>query len=117
MARKLVLLTYDIKPGSDLEEYAQYIRDVDYRKFRQNDGILDYANFVIRKNVRGEEWFKHFDLMYVDDLDAYHADGKLHYGDPVILEHAAQWRDKWSRDESTGWQGKVNISYADEIWG
>jgi len=117
MARKLVLLTYDIKPGSDLEEYAQYIRDVDYRKFRQNDGILDYANFVIRKNVRGEEWFKHFDLMFVDDLDAFHAEGKLHHGDPAVLDHAAGWRAKWGSDPETGWRTDVNITYADEIWG
>ncbi|GGO72286.1 hypothetical protein [Nonomuraea cavernae] len=117
MARKLVLLTYNLKPGTDLAEYEDYTRNVDYRAFRQNPRIQDYANFVISRNVRGEEWFKHFDLMYVDDHDAYHADGKLHYGDPVILNHAAEWRDRWAKDDASGWRGQVNISYADEIWG
>ncbi|WP_062358022.1 hypothetical protein [Herbidospora yilanensis] len=117
MARKLVLLTYNIRPGSDLAEYADFTRSVDYPAFRQNPGIQDYANFVVRENVRGEEWFRHFDLMFVDDLDAFHADGRLHFGDPVILDHAARWRARWGADESTGWRTNVNITYADEIGG
>ncbi|MEU3168423.1 hypothetical protein [Streptosporangium sp. NPDC006930] len=115
MARKLVLLTYDIRPGSDLNEYIEFTRSVDYPAFRQNPRIQDYANYVVKRNVRGEESFRHFDLMFVDDLDAFHADGKLHFGDPVILDHAARWRAKWGQDEATGWRANVNISYADEI--
>ncbi|TQM73502.1 hypothetical protein [Thermopolyspora flexuosa] len=117
MARKLVLLTYNIKPGVDLKEYEEFTRTVDYPVFRQNPGIQSYANFVVRRNVRGEEWFKHFDLLFVDDFEAFHADGRLHFGDPVILEHAAEWRRRWGRDEATGWRTPVNILYADEIWG
>jgi hypothetical protein len=118
MARKLVLLTYDIKPGSRLEEYEEYTRSVDYPVFRQNDRIQDYANYVVRDTVRGEaERFRHFDLMFVDSLDAFHADGKLHFGDPKILEHAKRWREKWGMDPSTGWNANVTISYADEIHG
>lgn len=117
MARKLVLLTYNIKPGADLKEYEEFTRNIDYRRFRQNPGIQEYANFVVRQHARGEEWFKHFDLMFVDDFENFHADGKLHFGDPVILEHAAEWRSRWGRDEATGWRTPVNITYADEIWG
>ena len=117
MARKLVLLTYNIKPGVPLDEYAQYTRTVDYPIFRQNPGIQNYANYVVRQNARGEEWFKHFDLMFVDDLDAFHAGGQLHHGDPRVLEHAAGWRAKWGQDLETGWRTDVNITYADEIWG
>ena len=118
MARKLVMLTYNIKPGSDLEEYKQFTRSVDYPAFRQNDHIHDYANYIIRDTVRGEApSFKHFDLMYVDDLDGFHADGKLHFGDAVILEHAQRWRERWGIDPETGWNANVTISYADEIHG
>lgn len=118
MARKLVLLTYNIKPGSRLEEYEEYTRNVDYRAFRQNPGIQDYANYVVRDTVRGEgEWFRHLDLMFVDDHRAFDADGKLHFGDPTILEHAQNWRERWGTDPETGWTTPVNISYADEIHG
>jgi hypothetical protein len=117
MARKLVLLTYNIDFGADLAEYGDYTRAVDYPKFRQNPHIHGYSNFVVRHNARGKEWFKHFDLMFVDDLDAYHSDGRLHFGDPVILEHAKNWRERWGRDRQTGEPVNINITYADEIWG
>lgn len=116
MSRKLVMLTYNIKPGSSLEEYQAYTREVDYPHFRQNPGIVDYANFVVKREARGDgEWFQHFDLMFVDDLDAFHADGALHFGDQEILGHARRWREKWGRDEATGWVTPVNIRYAEEI--
>lgn len=117
MARKLVLLTYNVKPGVPLDEYAEYTRTVDYPIFRANPRIQSYSNFVVRGNGRGEEWFKHFDLMFVDDLDDFHADGQLHFGRPEVLEHAANWRAKWGQDPATGWRTDVNITYADEIWG
>ena len=117
MARKLVLLTYNLKPNADLTEYADYIRSVDYPKFRQNPHILEYSNFVVRQNARGTEWFKHFDLMVVDDLDGFHAGGQLHFGDPMILDHAAQWRQRWGTDNSSENPANIKITYADEIWG
>lgn len=117
MARKLVLLTYNLKRGADLTEYEEYTRSVDYPKFRQNPHILEYSNYVVQHNARGTEWFKHFDLMFVDDLDAFHADGKLHFRDAVILEHAAQWRQQWGRDDASGHPVDIKITYADEIWG
>ncbi|WP_293783439.1 hypothetical protein [uncultured Aeromicrobium sp.] len=115
MSRNLVLITYNVKPGVSLEEYAEYTRSVDYPVFRQNPGVVDYSNYVVRDFARGEEWFKHFDLMYVDDLDAFYADGKLHFGDERILEHAARWRDTWGvgPDATTG--AKVNITLAEQI--
>lgn len=117
MARKLVLLTYNIKPGADLAEYEEYTRSVDYPKFRQNPHILEYSNYIVRQNVRGAEWFKHFDLLFVDDLDSFHAEGRLHFGDPVILDHAAQWRMRWGRDNASTQSGDIKITYADEVWG
>lgn len=117
MARKLVLLTYNVKPGVDLTEYEEYTRSVDYPKFRQNPHILEYSNYVVRRNARGTEWFKHFDLMFVDDLDAFHAGGQLHFGDPIILDHAAQWRQRWGTANASESPVDIKITYADEIWG
>lgn len=115
MARKLVLLTYNIKPGADLTEYEEYTRSVDYPKFRQNPHILEYSNYVVRENARGTEWFRHFDLMFVDSFDSFHAGGQLHFGDAVILDHAEQWRDRWSRKDEKGYPSDIKITYADEI--
>ncbi|MBM9466470.1 hypothetical protein [Nakamurella leprariae] len=116
MSRKLVLLTYNIKPGVPLEEYVEYTREVDYPVFHQNPNIEQYSNFVIKRQGRGGgEWFKHFDLMFVNDLDAFDAGGKLHFGDQLILDHAARWREKWGQDPATGWRTDVNINYAEEI--
>lgn len=117
MARKLVLLTYNIDSAADLEEYSNYTRTVDYPTFRRNPRIQGYSNFVVRQNARGKEWFKHFDLMFVDDLDAFHADGSLHFGDPAILDHARRWRDRWGRESGSGEPVTINVTYADEIWG
>ena len=117
MARKLVLLTYNIKAGSDLEEYAEYTRSVDYPVFRRHPQIHNYTNYVVKKNVRGEEWFKHFDVMYVDDLEAFDADGKLHFNDPTILEHAQAWRERWGAGPGPDSQPQVKITLAEEIWG
>ncbi|WP_340539136.1 hypothetical protein [Nocardioides sp. GXZ039] len=117
MARKLVLLTYNIKPGSDLEEYREFTRTIDYGKFRQNDRIQEYTNFVVTKNVQGQEWFKHFDLLYVDDFEAFDAGGKRFFGDPIIHEHAQNWVDRWGIDDPQEWAKNFNVSYCDEIWG
>lgn len=115
MDRKLVLITYNVRADVPLEEYKEYTRTVDYPSFRQNPAIKDYTNFVVTRNARGEEWFKHFDLMYVDDLDHFYADGKLHFGDPTILEHAARWRERWGVAADGGPGATVNITLAEEI--
>ena len=117
MARKLVLLTYNLKPGSDLEEYQEFTRSIDYAKFRQNPRILEYTNFIVTRSVQGQEWFQHFDLIYVDDFDAFDADGKRFFNDPVILEHAQNWLDRWGSDDPDEWEKNFNISYCEEIWG
>lgn len=117
MARKLVLLTYNIKAGSDLAEYEEFTRSIDYKAFRQNPHILEYTNFVIKRNVQGEEWFRHFDLLYVDSLEDFHAGGQLFFGDPVILAHAQRWLDTWAMDDPEAWEKNFAVSYAEEIWG
>lgn len=114
MARTLVLLTYNLKPGSDLEEYKEFTRTIDYKAFRQHPRIQEYTNFVVTKSVQGEEWFQHFDLLYVDAFDA---DGNGFFNDPIILAHAQVWVDRWGSDDPNDWDKNFNISYCDEIWG
>ena len=67
MAKQLVLLTYTPRE-LDEEEYAQFIREIDYPAFRQNPHIIDYCCWRVAESVQGREQFTHFDLMAVDDL-------------------------------------------------
>ena len=54
MAKKLVLLTY--APRSlDEEEYAKFIREIDYPAFRQNPRIIDYSCWRVVESVQGAE--------------------------------------------------------------
>src|SRR5205823_9438983 len=72
MAKKLVLLTYSPRE-LDEEEYARFIREIDYPAFRQNPHIIDYSCWRIAESVQGREKFTHFDLMAVDDLANWQA--------------------------------------------
>jgi hypothetical protein len=42
MAKQLVLLTYTPRELSE-DEYAKFIREIDYPAFRQNPHIIDYS--------------------------------------------------------------------------
>lgn len=115
MEKKLVLITYNVRPGVSEKEYSDFTKEVDYPIFRQNPNILDYRNFIVRREGRGKEWFQRFDLMYVNDLDRFYADGALHFGDQTILEHAQRWREIWGHPLDAGSDATVNITLAEEI--
>jgi len=72
MAKQLVLLTYTPRELSE-EEYAKFIREIDYPAFRQNAHIIDYSCWRVADSVQGREEFTHFDLMAVDDLANWQA--------------------------------------------
>ena len=114
MAKKLVLLTYTPK-GLDEEEYARFIREIDYPAFRQNPHIIDYSCWRIGESVQGKETFTHFDLMAVDDL----ANWQKIVGDPVVRGNVERWTRDWSRhgpdhgDQSEN----LKISFCERYWG
>ena len=62
MAKQLVLLTYTPRELSE-DEYAKFIREIDYPAFRQNPHIIDYSCWRVAESVQGGEQFTHFDLM------------------------------------------------------
>ena len=72
MAKQLVLLTYT-PARLDEDEYATFIREIDYPAFRQNPHIIDYSCWRVAESVQGREQFSHFDLMAVDDLANWEA--------------------------------------------
>lgn len=117
MARKLVVLTYDIRPDADPEEYARDTRDVDYPRFRKRPSVLEYSNFHIVENHVGELPFTRFDLMFVDDFDSF---SREVFGDPEVAAHTDRWLEKWSvhGPEAGHTDGRnYQVAFAEEIWG
>lgn len=53
--------------------------------------------------------------MFVEDLDSFYADGRLHFGDAAILERAKGWHEKWGADPNAGWSSDVNTTCAEEV--
>src|SRR6516164_333081 len=92
MAKQLVLLTYTPRE-LDEEEYAKFIREIDYPAFRQNPHIIDYSCWRVAESVQGEERFTHFDLMAVDDLANWQAIAS----DPLVAGNVERWTKDWSR--------------------
>ena len=116
MSRKLALLTYDIRPDADPEEYARDTREFDYPTFRERPSVLEYSNFVVVDNRLGEQTFKRFDLMFIDSFEHFRADV---FGDPKVARHADRWLEKWSVNGLEGGHTERNyqVAFAEEIWG
>ena len=116
MARKLALLTYDIRPGADPEEYAKDTREVDYPTFRERPSVLEYSNFVIVKNHIGKQTFTRFDLMFVTDFADFERDV---WGDPKVHAHTNRWLEKWSVNgpEAGHTESNYQVAFAEELYG
>jgi hypothetical protein len=114
MAKQLVLLTYTPRE-LDEEEYAKFIREIDYPAFRQNPHIIDYSCWRVAESVQGSEQFTHFDLMAVDDLTNWQAI----VSDPVVAGNVERWTQDWSRHGPTAADPAENlkISFCRRYWG
>jgi hypothetical protein len=114
MAKQLVLLSYTPR-ALDEEEYARFIREIDYPAFRQNPHIIDYSCWRIAESVQGREEFTHFDLMAVDDL----ANWQAIVSDPAVAANVERWTKDWSRhgpghpDQAEN----LKISFCRRYWG
>ena len=116
MPRKLAMLTYDIRPDADPEEYAHDTRTVDYGVFRARPSVLEYSNFVIVKNHIGKQQFSRFDLMFVTSFEDFEKDV---FGDPKVAAHADRWIEKWGVAGKEGGHTPANyqVCFAEEIAG
>jgi hypothetical protein len=114
--RKLVMLTYDIRPDADPEEYAKDTREVDYPVFRERPSVLEYSGFYIVKNHIGKQPFTRFDLMFVTSFEDFEKDV---FGDPKVKAHADRWLEKWSVKGPAAGHTEENyqVCFAEEIWG
>ena len=92
MPKRLVLLTYNLRSGTTLADYDEFMRAVDYPVFRARPEVRSYDAYRIAQQAQGDLGFSHFDLLEVDefgDLDKV-------FGHPEVSEHAASWVDRWS---------------------
>src|SRR5262249_34688621 len=92
--RKLALITYNIEEPDDPHVYGDWIREHDYPAFRHNPNILESSCFRIHQPLQGDEWFRRFDLMYVENFDL---GGIL--TDPIIAAHADKFAKRWYPDQ------------------
>jgi hypothetical protein len=114
MAKQLVLLTYTPRELNE-EEYASFIREIDYPAFRQNPHIIDYSCWRVADSVQGREEFTHFDLMAVDDL----ANWQAIVSDPAVAGNVARWTKDWSRHgpDHPDPAENLKISFCRRYWG
>lgn len=117
MARKLVVLNYNLKPDVDLAAYDDYIRSKDYPAFRARPCIQEYNIYSFVKTPQGKPAFSHFDLMFVEDFDDFARDV---LGDPAVARHADDWITRWGihgGDEPHDSGRNYQVFFAEEIWG
>jgi hypothetical protein len=112
--RKMVLLTYSPRE-LDEEEYAKFIREIDYPAFRQHPDILDYTCWRIVESVQGKEMFTHFDLMVVKDF----ADWEKIAADPIVQSNVQRWTKDWSRHgpDHPDQSENLKVSFCEAYWG
>ena len=114
MAKKLVLLTYTPRELNE-DDYAKFIREIDYPAFRQNPDITDYSCWRVVDSVQGRETFTHFDLMEVNDF----ANWQRIVGDPTVQGNIERWTKDWSKHgpDHADPSENLKISFCARYWG
>lgn len=94
MARKraMLLLTYRLGDHVDEQEYEQWLRDVDNPFFNSVLGVKRYANWKVLDEKLGQVAFTHYDLLELDDLEAW----QKVWNNPQLQAFAKAWTDRWS---------------------
>jgi hypothetical protein len=95
MPEQMVFLTYTPRE-LDKDDYAEFIREIDYPAFRQNPHVPEYTCWRAIESVQGREMFSHFDLMKIHSLD--HWESIL--TDPVVKGNIERWTRDWSQHGS-----------------
>jgi hypothetical protein len=90
----LVVLTYDIRPGLDRDEYEQWLRDVDCPFWNDRPGIARYENWKVAENKIGDSGFPYFDLIWLKEGATF----EEVYGEPAAAEFATNWVKRWGID-------------------
>lgn len=88
----MLLLTYNVGEHVDIGEYEQWLREVDDPFFNTIPGIARYANWKVLDEKVGTVNFTHYDLMELEDLDAF----ERVWGNEKLQEFARGWTERWS---------------------
>ncbi|SEB47045.1 hypothetical protein [Rhodococcus jostii] len=100
--RHTLLVTYNIKEGSNADAYDKFLREVDNPFIGSVPGVISYANWKIVQNCAGSVGFKYIDLIVVEGDD-----------NPVAIfdtPEVAAFKDRW--DEEWG-----EFGVGAEFWG
>jgi hypothetical protein len=90
--KKVVLLSYNLRPGTDIAAFEAFMRERDYPVFRNHPLVKAYTSYRIPQLVQGSVTFTHFDLLEVADF----ADFAAIFGDSAVQAHAGEWLSRWS---------------------
>ncbi len=90
--RAMLLLTYKLGAHVDQQEYEQWLREVDNPFFNSVPGVQRYANWKVLDEKLGRVAFTHYDLLELDDLDAW----EKVWENQKLQEFAQAWTQRWS---------------------
>jgi hypothetical protein len=112
--KKLILLTYNLRAGTDPDEYDRFMRTTDYQVFRERPEVLDYRAYRVTQDVQRPRDFRYFDLLYVND----HADMETIFGHPAVQQNAATWIERYSEHgPDADPEANFGVTFAEQIWG
>ena len=90
--RAMLLLTYNLGDHVDHQEYEQWLREVDNPFFNKVPGVKRYANWKVLGEKLGTVAFTHYDLLELDDLDAWERGLR----ESKATEICPGWTKRWS---------------------
>ncbi len=90
--RAMLLLTYNLGTHVNKTEYEQWLREVDNPFFNRIPGIIRYTNWKVVEPKVGDVGFTYFDLMEIEDLDAW----EKVWGNKELQQFAHSWTERWS---------------------
>ena len=88
-----LLLTYTPRPDVDLDEYHDWLKEVDNPFFNSQPPVRRYVNYRVADVVQGELTFTHFDILEVEGAGG----PETVFGDVQIAEFAREWVRKWGK--------------------
>lgn len=90
--RAMLLLTYTLGEHVNHDEYEQWLREVDNPFFNSVPGVKRYANWKVLDEKLGTVQFTHYDLLEIDDLEAW----EKVWGNEELQKFAQGWTQRWS---------------------
>jgi hypothetical protein len=92
-ARTALLLTYTPRDGTNLDEYHDWLRQVDNPFFNSRPAVRRYVNWRVTDSRLGRADFTHFDLLEIEGDGGFDSV----FGDAQIVAFARDWVRLWGR--------------------